>query len=555
MLEIIGARYKIVKALGRGAFGQTYIAEDIQRPNAPKCVVKQLKPMANDESTLKEARRLFIQEARILSQLGDHPQIPELLAYYQDELYLVQEFIDGNDLSQEIQKGTRLSEAAVIKLLQDILEILAFVHDQNVIHRDIKPANLIRRASDSKLVLIDFGAVKEIRGLQTNIQGQTAFTVAIGTPGYMAPEQQRGKPCKGSDIYALGMMAIQALTGISSSKLQEDSRTGKEILRQEARVSKKLAAIVDKMVRFNWSERYQSAAEVLKDLAPLTPRKLSKRGILVKVGIASVALVFGIALFPYVRAIYLFNIANRLLEQGEYSEAIIVYDQLLEILPRSEQTWVARGYALSKLNRTEEQLLSCNQALDIDPIFVEALNCRGLALHDLGRYQEAIDTYKKLLDLKPDFYDGWNNMGESLLKLKRFEKALAAFDKAILYKPDYIFAWHNRAKSLFEMKLYPEAIAAYSQTIQLDQNYHYAWLGRGNAQRFLGRYQLAISDYKIAIQINPDNPEAFYSKALAHMGLQQCKEALKALEKAIKIKPDYTAAIRKREELLPKCFL
>jgi serine/threonine protein kinase len=157
---------------------------------------------------LQAAKRLFNREAEVLYQLGNHNQIPRLFAHFEEEqeFYLVQEFIEGHELRQELPVGKKLSENFVIALLKEVLEILAFVHQQNVIHRDIKPSNLVRRKQDGKLVLIDFGAVKQFGTQVINSQGATSFTIAIGSPGYMPNEQIAGKPRFSSDIYAVGML-------------------------------------------------------------------------------------------------------------------------------------------------------------------------------------------------------------------------------------------------------------------------------------------------------------------------------------------------------------
>ncbi|NER95539.1 MAG: protein kinase [Symploca sp. SIO1B1] len=151
--QLLDGRYRIIQFLGAGGFGKTYIAEDTKLYDA-RCVVKQLQPTSTDPTTLQVARRLFKSEAKILYQLGNHEQIPRLLAYFEEnqEFYLVQELIAGHDLSEELTPGKKLSESYVIALLQNLLETLAFVHQHHVIHRDIKPPNLIRRQQDGKIV-------------------------------------------------------------------------------------------------------------------------------------------------------------------------------------------------------------------------------------------------------------------------------------------------------------------------------------------------------------------------------------------------------------------
>ncbi|MCF4966136.1 bifunctional serine/threonine-protein kinase/formylglycine-generating enzyme family protein [Nostoc sp. CMAA1605] len=276
-MNTLAGRYEIIKLLGGGGFAVTYLARDNFQPSKPLCVVKQLRP----NQTQNRVIEFFEKEAAILERLGKHPYIPQLLAHFNqdDNLYIVQEFIEGQDLSREIFPGKRLSESYVTKLLQDALEILSFVHQQGVIHRDIKPQNLMRR-QDVKIILIDFGAVKELGTLMINSQGEVNSSVVIGTPGYMSYEQYRGKPCFGSDIYALGVMAIQALTGVLPAELPEDPQTGEIIWQNKVQVSNHLAEVLTKMVRHHFSMRYLNATEALQALisvtAPLPPTVLSE---------------------------------------------------------------------------------------------------------------------------------------------------------------------------------------------------------------------------------------------------------------------------------------
>ncbi|MFB2834499.1 protein kinase domain-containing protein [Floridanema evergladense] len=259
--NIIGGRYQIVKLLGKGGFGETYLAEDRHLPGYPKCVVKKLLFRYCDK-----AKQLFEREAQVLYRLGEHPQIPFLFAYFEEKqyFYLVQEFIDGLELNQIIQEGKSLPETQVISLMREVLEILVFVHQNKIVHRDINPKNIIRRHSDRKLVLIDFGAVKDV--CQVDAQGQTQLTVAVGTPGYIPDEQANGKPRLCSDIYALGIMGIQMLTGVHPINFQEDPNTGRIIWRNQAKIRPALANILDKMVHNDCRQRYLSAVEALQDI-------------------------------------------------------------------------------------------------------------------------------------------------------------------------------------------------------------------------------------------------------------------------------------------------
>ncbi|MEH2215679.1 MAG: serine/threonine protein kinase [Nostoc sp.] len=263
--KLLDHRYQVIRVLAMGGFGQTYIAQDTRRPGNPICVVKHLKP-GTDPRVFDTAKRLFNSEAETLEKLGNHDRIPRLLAYFDEnqEFYLVQEYIEGHTLAEELLLGKRWSESQVIQLLQEVLEILEFVHRQGVIHRDIKPDNIIRRASDNKLVLVDFGAVKQLRTQLVTVGGQPSATVVIGTPGYMPTEQGQGKPRPNSDIYSLGIIAIQALTGLQPTELQEDPETGEIIWQQSVTVNSRLAAVLSKMVRYHFKDRYQNATEALQ---------------------------------------------------------------------------------------------------------------------------------------------------------------------------------------------------------------------------------------------------------------------------------------------------
>ncbi|MBD2260356.1 PAS domain-containing protein [Pseudanabaena sp. FACHB-2040] len=270
--EVIGLllqdRYQVIKLLGSGGFGETYVAQDTQRPGSPTCVVKQLKIISDDPKAHILARRLFTAEAETLEQLGHHDQIPRLLASFEAHysFYLVEEMIEGRLLRDELASRTPKSQLYVLSLLKDILPVVTFVHSQNVIHRDIKPSNLIRRKSDKRLVLIDFGAVKQISNKLTDTYAQVTSTIGIGTQGYMPSEQSAGMPKLNSDLYAIGITAIEALTGLPPYALQRD-KFGEVIWKHAvSTLNSEFANILTQLVRYDFTERYQSSEEVLADL-------------------------------------------------------------------------------------------------------------------------------------------------------------------------------------------------------------------------------------------------------------------------------------------------
>ena len=275
--KTLGGRYKISSILSSGGFSETYLAQDIQLPGHPTCVVKQLRPRSNDPKHLRLARRLFDREAKTLLQFGSYDRIPQLMAYFEEdeEFYLIQQYIPGNPLSTVLTLGRQLPEITVLTILTELLQILDFVHKNSVLHRDIKPSNIIQRSNDQHLVLIDFGAVKALETLETSEGDSGAsdqnLTIGIGTQGYMAPEQQLGNPCPQSDLYSIGILGIQALTGLPASQLLPHPETQIISWHAHAQTSITLASILNKLTHPNPKARYGTAIEALIALLPLLP--------------------------------------------------------------------------------------------------------------------------------------------------------------------------------------------------------------------------------------------------------------------------------------------
>ena len=265
--------YRVLKPLGQGGFGATFLAQDESLPGEPSCVIKQLRPASSGSHIIPMARELFEREARTLGKIGNHPQVPRLLNYFEDnqQFYLVQEYISGLTLQQEIRRTGAMSEAGVKQFLSEILPLLQYIHSNQVIHRDIKPANLIRRDQDGRLVLIDFGAVKNQVNPAANASDQTALTnFAIGTPGFAPPEQMALRPVYASDIYAVGVTCIYLLTAKSPKDLDYNPSTGEMVWQKYVQVSEHFGEVLKKMLEASVRHRYQSATDIMRalDLEP-----------------------------------------------------------------------------------------------------------------------------------------------------------------------------------------------------------------------------------------------------------------------------------------------
>jgi WD40 repeat protein len=265
----LGNRYRAVKLLGQGGFGRTFLAiDEVQdstqdlSPSPSRCVIKQLLP----RGSVAKAERIdrFRQEAERLAALGEHAQIPKLLAHFEETeaQYLVQEYIDGDNLDAVLQQEGPFNEMSIRDLLADLLPVIRFVHSYQVIHRDIKPENIIRPRQGHHFVLVDFGASK----YATEAVLARTGTV-IGSAGYAAPEQAMGRADFASDLYSLGITCIHLLTGLHPFDLysvSEDRWVWQQYLPKP--ISGRLRRVLDKLLEKATSQRYRNATEVLQDL-------------------------------------------------------------------------------------------------------------------------------------------------------------------------------------------------------------------------------------------------------------------------------------------------
>ena len=268
---LLRSRYQILNVLGKGGFGRTFAARDLTLPQDSLCVIKQLRPMSSDNGVLEMAKTLFHREAKILGQVLEHPQVPKLLDFFEEQqrFYLVQQYIKGNNIHREVRLNGTFSEEGVKQFLSEILPILKYLHNKRIVHRDIKPANIIRRQDDRQLVLIDFGAVKnDLNSVLINsLDDGHAFTAfAVGTAGFAPPEQLARRPVYASDIYALGVTCVYLLTGKTPKTLDTDIATGQIDWQKAVSVSPEFTEVLEKMMKISVRERYQSTEEVLDAL-------------------------------------------------------------------------------------------------------------------------------------------------------------------------------------------------------------------------------------------------------------------------------------------------
>jgi len=273
-MTLLNNRYQVLRVLGSGGFGKTFLAEDTQMPSSKRCVIKQLIPVINNPQLYQLVQERFQKEASILEELGDrHSQIPRLYAYFSEggEFYLIQEYIEGQTLSERLQQQGVFNEVTVKEILINILQILEYVHSKGIVHRDIKPDNIILRFSDSKPVLIDFGAVKVTMNTEMSPSGNSSQSIVIGTPGFMPSEQASGRPIYSSDLYSLGLTAIYLLTGKIPQDLPTEPTMGNILWRHFAPyLNGNFGDILDKAIAYHPRDHYLNAREMLTALQTLS---------------------------------------------------------------------------------------------------------------------------------------------------------------------------------------------------------------------------------------------------------------------------------------------
>jgi serine/threonine protein kinase, bacterial len=276
--NLLSNRYEVVRELGRGGFGRTYLAID-RNKFGEKCVLKEFAPQVRGQAELQKAKELFERETGILYKLK-HPQIPafrELLrvdGLQSESLFLVQDFIDGENyldrVNQRVSQGKVFNEGEVVQFLQHLLPVLNYIHNLGVIHRDISPDNIIYRYSDRLPVLIDFGCVKEIAATAVSRYSTAKIATRIGKQGYAPDEQMiRGKVSPASDLYAVAATALTLLTGKDATEIYNPAEAKWE-WRKFVSLSPELGAIIDRLLQYNPQHRYQTAKEVLAILPAST---------------------------------------------------------------------------------------------------------------------------------------------------------------------------------------------------------------------------------------------------------------------------------------------
>lgn len=575
--QFLAKRYRIIEFIGSGAFGTTYLAVDTRLPGNPTCVVKQLLPTPKIGKNLKTAQRRFSREAKILEKLGKHPHIPQLFAYFEEnkQFYLVEEYIAGYPLTSELTLGWKWSDLNTINLIQEILEILSFIHSNGVIHRDIKPSNIIRRQSDGQLFLIDFGAVKEIN--EGDASSQTR-TMATGTPAYMPLEQFQGNPKPNSDIYAVGMIAIQALTGVHPRELpmiknMDQVSSGSFHWKQLAKVDIEFTKVIDKMILDDYHLRYQSTTEVLADLEKIKYRfgsgNLGKKNVDYNFETDESTLqdadeyfedkknnlsskITDTIFFSYSKNSHNFpekSFISRVKKNQVISGKLILimaggltigfsvflWENLVSL---EAKRLYNQAVEKAKNGKNEAAIADLNQAIKLLPNYESAYYSRGRIRFQMGDYSGSIADYSQTIKLNPQDAGAYANRCVAYRYLSDFSAAIADCSYAIKLNPNYADALANRCLALIgigDKKSLAASLADCNQAIALNSSQYDAYYGRGLIYQTLGELNHAIADYTQAITYNPNLAAAYYYRGLARLKLNHRQNAESDFQKAAEL--------------------
>jgi tetratricopeptide (TPR) repeat protein len=523
MSQLLNARYQILQLLSANAVCESYLAAEVPDSNSLYFIVKKLFIRNQNEQVLNHARILLESEIETLQELAQtQKQIQELFTYWEEnhDFYVVQEYIPGNPLSLEIGKGKILQEEAVITLISEILKILEFIHHHGVIHQNLKPTNIIQSHPDGKLVLVDFG------GIRKAIHN-------IGRSEYMPIEQLHGQTRFNSDIYALGIIAIAALTGKSAQTISginspKNFFTGEIIwLHHNRKVSANLAKIINKMVRLDYRLRYQSANEVLKDIQ--SPQNKSFFWNFQRPEKVNIVLLSGIISFFIAGILAWFLIAPRDMELAQ-----ITYEQ---------------GTDKYQQENYQGAIESFTQAIKLNPDYSAAYNQRGDAFYRLEKYEKSQSDSSEAIRLNPKDANAYYDRGFTLYTLSNYNGAIADFSQAIAIDSRNADAYYARGIARSQIKEKQGAIEDFNQAIAINSDYAAAYLERAKIFRRQGKKLEAIKDFNEAIALNSNNPEYYYERGLANFQLNQRQSAKKDFSKTIELDSKHVKAYLMRGDI------
>jgi len=586
--NLLGGRYQFIQALNTHPSGRTFLAADVHYPGHPKCVVRELRLPTRNPMTRQFILRLLKQKVAVLEEIGQHPQVPDTSAAFDidQSFFIVQEFIPGQSLLDLLTNAAPWTVHEAISFLQEILPVLHFAQDHGMIHSNLKPSKLIRHHTEMKWVVLDFGSIKNISqhigGKQTGHNNGRQ----LGSSVYIAPEQFQHQTLFCSDHYALGMIAIQAMTGRNPEELPQIQAPNRHeqltaMLRGVPKMSPAFANLLMRMVHAHPQRRYQKAAEVLNDLEDLltasdaltmTPENVAPDSLTlhaVDAGAADptpqrsrgarvgwILGTVGALMLVGLAAILGGKLPQRWAAQRQVAQAetiapeqpeaaIAAYTKALERIPHQPETLAARSQLHFELGDPQAALADISDAIGQAPNNPDYRYSRGNLRFAVGDIQGAINDYTEAIEIDPTFTKAYVNRGSARADWGDDRGAIDDYTQAIELATDTdttAAAYLNRCLSYSNLDQQELALSDCSTAINQRPSHALAYQNRGLVRRRLGDFQGSLQDYNIAIQIDPNSPDPFYNRALTRQALNDRPGAMEDLSQAIAIDPTYVFA-------------
>ncbi|MEL6927548.1 MAG: tetratricopeptide repeat protein [Cyanobacteria bacterium J06600_6] len=576
---VVGKRYQLIKELGKNELNKSYLANDTTMPGSFRCVVKQFPLAANQNVSSQKLKDRYENETYLWQQLADRDRVPPILACFEEDesLYLVRELIAGRNLAEQLEQHGKLNQEELFRLLKDVLSSLDSIHQLNFVHQNLRPSNIIRCDRQGKYLLVDFTLAEAITDQSPTEDRET--TVFYGSNEYYPDQQLMKSVNPRQDIYALGAIAIEAITGKKPEEIPSNSSFKTLLAQQGSQFDSQLLQVIERMMNFDSVDNYSSAEEVIKELESLqlepkiasddSPAASEKNGhkpqprpstlnVLKKVtdvhpqrprfkpkylltGLVSLLILGGIGelLFPVLRPQYYCNRGKEIL-YDDLKAALKSYQQAINLNSKSVCGWLGKAQTYYELERYPAAIAAYDRVDRLKPDLVETWQGRGEVLYRLERFEAATTAYNKTLRMQPDNSAVWNRKGKALYKLELFPEALAAQDKAISLDPDNIQALTDRGIALIGLGQFQQALAAFNQAQEIDPLDPKLWQNKALVLQYLNRpqestrlYQEALEAYDSVIIQNPQNITALLDKANVLSKLQRHEQALNTYEQAV----------------------
>jgi serine/threonine-protein kinase len=590
--RLIDGRFQFIRVLSTKAYTKTYLMTDHGDAAKPKCIVKHLQLPAHNSTTLKFLNDLLVKRVNLLKRMGDHDAIARNLSTVQEgqDFYWVRDYIPGQPLMAELAEGKPRDEAEARDFLVEGLSILDLIQRHGIAHQNLHPNNLIRHRDQGHLVLVDFGLIQDTVSPDPDTDANDSVAVNGNPSAYLPQPQHRQYTRFAADHFALGMITVQIVTGLSNEaipRLSQDNFLAQVKLQLDecSTLDEPLKAILLRMVSPQAEDQFHQAKDILVALANLDvaataspdsapapspqehgamePARGSdtevkpthstsaghQRRIWLGAGVALALLTVGGGLLlrlPQTIAVNtLLQQAEAAKQKGQNNDPLNYLNQVLEIKPNHGDALAQRSALLWESGKSEQSLQDLTNAIQANPDKAVWYFQRGNLRLRVGDLQGAIADYSAALERQDSYVDAHINRGNARAELGDEAGAVQDYTAAINLASDpesKADAYLNRCLSLSNLDDQTAALADCTEAVNLRPNNSFAYENRGLVKRRLNDFQGAIQDFTIAIQINAGSAEPYYNRGLTRQDLGDLAGAMNDFNQAIQLNPQHPFA-------------